>query len=291
MSSSSVRTVTRDQLPAIEIDGPQARVAATLHGAHLLDWTPQGARPVLYLSPRSAFTPAKAIRGGVPLCFPWFGPKADDPKAPQHGFARTRSWKLERAEVAPDGAARIEFSLHADAMTRTAWPHAFAARLSIRAGAELELALSVLNTGASPLTFSAALHTYLAVSDVRHIAIRGLEHTDYLDKVGGGTGRRREGGAPVSFTGEVDRVYLDTTATCVVDDPGWGRRIHVAKTGSRSTVLWNPWEHKAAAMADLGADAWPGFVCVETCNAADDAVTLAAGAAHTLAARIHVEAT
>ncbi|MBE2212384.1 MAG: D-hexose-6-phosphate mutarotase [Opitutaceae bacterium] len=287
--SSSVRTVTRDQLPAIEIDGAHARVVATPHGAHLVDWQPHDARPVLFLSPRSHFVPDKAIRGGVPLCFPWFGPKADDPKAPQHGFARTRSWKLARADVAPDGGARIEFALNSDTTTLAAWQHAFAARLAIRAGAELELALTVLNSGATPLTFSAALHTYLAVSDVREIAIRGLEHTDYLDKTGGGSVRRREGAEPLRFSGEVDRVYLDTTATCVVDDPGWRRRIHVAKSGSRSTVIWNPWTDKARAMADLGEDAWPGFVCVETCNAADDTVTLAPGATHALAATIHID--
>lgn len=289
MHSPALRVTTRGQLATIVAETAVARIAATPHGAHLVDWSPQGTRPVLYLSPRSQFTPDKAIRGGVPLCFPWFGPKADDPSAPQHGFARTREWTVETTEIAADGTVRLVFSLEADTATRAAWSHPFSARYSVHAGRVLAAALTIDNRGDTPFTFGAALHTYLAVSDVRQIAIRGLEHTDYLDKVGGGSVRRREGAAPIRFTGETDRVYLDTTATCVVDDPAWARRIHVAKTGSRSTVIWNPWTEKARAMADLSEDAWPGFVCVETCNAGDDTVTLAPGAAHTLATEIRVE--
>lgn len=282
-------TILRDELTLLSSSTQVGELTAALQGAHLVTWQPRHTpQPVLYLSPRSQFATGKPIRGGVPLCFPWFGPKADDPGAPMHGFARTHSWKLERAELAPDGAALVTFALHSDATTLLAWPHPFAARLQVRAGAELEMALSVLNTGAAPFTFSAALHTYLAVSDVRQIAIHGLEHTDYLDRVGGRTVQRHEGAGPVTFSGEVNRIYLNTTTTCVVDDPGWDRRIHVAKTGSRSTVVWNPWTEMARTMADLGEDAWPGFVCVETCNVADDTVTLAPGGTHTLAATLSV---
>lgn len=289
MPPSAIRTSARDQLPVIEIDGAPSHIAAAIQGAHVIDWRTHGARPVLFLSERSQFRTGKAIRGGVPLCFPWFGPKADDPAAPQHGFARTRDWSLARADIALDGGVKLEFTLASDASSRTTWPHEFSARFSVKAGRELTLALAVQNTSGSSLTFGAALHTYLAVSDVRQIAIHGLEHTDYLDKAGGHSVRRREGAEPITFSGETDRVYLDTTATCIVDDPGWTRRIHVAKTGSRSTVIWNPWIDKARGMADLGEEAWPGFVCVETCNAGDDTVTLAPGATHTLAAEIRVE--
>jgi len=289
MSPQPIQSTTVGDLVHFEIRTTHL-LRVSPHGAHILAWQPASAtHPVLFLSPRSPFTPGKAIRGGVPLCFPWFGPKTDDPKAPQHGFARTREWTVETTEVAADGTARLVFSLEADTATRAAWPHTFSARYRVDAGRVLTAALTIDNRGDTPLTFGAALHTYLAVSDVRQIAIRGLEHTDYLDKVGGASVRRREGAAPMRFTGETDRVYLDTTATCVVDDPGWARRIHVSKTGSRSTVIWNPWTEKARAMADLGEDAWPGFVCVETCNAGDDTVTLAPGAAHTLAMEIRVE--
>lgn len=289
MASPHVISLTRDQLTVLQIDGSQARVSAAVQGAHLYDWSPHGTAPVLFLSRHSGFKSGKAIRGGVPLCFPWFGPKADDSAAPQHGFARTRDWMVELAEVARDGSARLVFSLSADERTRAAWPHEFAARFSITAGRELALALEVRNTGRNPLSFGAALHTYLAVSDVRQISLGGLENTAYLDKVGGGSVPRCEGAEPIRFSGETDRVYIDTTSPCVVDDPVWRRRIHVAKSGSRSTVVWNPWTGKARAMADLGEESWPGFVCVETCNAGDDTVTISPGASHTLATQISVE--
>lgn len=288
---ASLPTIVRDDLSLVSGSTAAGELTAARQGAHLVTWRPRHTpHPVLFVSARSAFRHGKAIRGGVPLCFPWFGPKDGDPAAPQHGFARTREWTLERAESTSGGTIDLAFTLASDATTRAAWPHDFAAGLSVRADEALALALEVRNTGAAPLTFGAALHTYLAVSDVRQIAIRGLEHTDYLDKVGGRTQRRREGADPIRFTGEVNRVYLDTTATCIVDDPGWGRRIHVAKSGSRSTVIWNPWTDTARTMADLGEDAWPGFVCVETCNAADDTITLAPGATHVLGADIRVEA-
>jgi D-hexose-6-phosphate mutarotase len=174
-----------------------------------------------------------------------------------------------------------------DEQTRAAWPHAFRARFAAAAGGELRMSLEIRTTGAAPFTFEAALHTYLAVSDVRRIRVRGLEHTGYLDKVGGGA-LKPAAGAPIAFTGETDRVYLDTAGACIVEDPGWRRRIVIAKSGSRSTVVWNPGEEKARAMADLGG-AWTGMACIETANAGDDARTLAPGAAHVLEALISVD--
>jgi D-hexose-6-phosphate mutarotase len=234
------------------------------------------------------FQRGRAIRGGVPLVFPWFGPKAGDPRAAQHGFARVRDWSLRTASVGPDGACIVAMTLDDDEGTLAAWPHAFHARFTAAAGRDLRMTLEIRNTGAAGFTFEAALHTYLAVSDVRRIRVRGLENTRYLDKVDGGA-RQREGNAPLAFTGETDRVYLDTTSACIIEDPGWNRRIVVAKSASRSTVVWNPWEEKARAMADLGEAAWTGMVCIETANAAADARTLAPGDSHVLEAVITVK--
>ena len=149
------------------------------------------------------------------------------------------------------------------------------------------MALEIRNTGDTAFTFEAALHTYLAVSDVRRIRVHGLENTAYLDKVAGGPSRR-EGSAPLTFKGETDRVYLDTTSACTIEDRDWRRRIIVAKAGSRSTVVWNPWEEKARAMADLGEAAWTGMVCIETANAGADARALAPGDSHVLETVISV---
>lgn len=280
--------ITRGELPAIRLAGRSSALEIAPHGAHVLGWEPVGTRPVLFLSPRSLFAPGKAIRGGVPLVFPWFGPKAADPQAPPHGFARVRPWTVASTRVEADGTAFVVLNLTEDEETRKAWPHAFAARLTARAGRELHVALEVRNTGQTSCTFEAALHTYFAVSDVRHIQVQGLANTEYSERYGP-PGRQREKEGGITFAGEVDRLYFDTTGPCTIGDPEWKRRILIAKSGSRTTVVWNPGETKGRAVADLGDPAWKDFVCVETANAGPDAVTLAPGAMHVLAATISVE--
>ncbi len=288
MTSSPTTHANRGDLDVVRLRGKDAALEVAPQGAHVLDWQPEHTRPVLFLSPQNRFIPGHAIRGGVPVVFPWFGPKADDPKAPQHGFARVRKWRLETAVVAPDGCPAAAFVLGDDETTRAAWPHEFAARLTVRAGRELHLALEVRNSGALPFTFEAALHTYFAVSDVRAIAVHGLEHTSFVERFGP-AGRQRQGASPVTFAGEVDRTYVDTTRPCTIADANWRRRIVVAKTGSRTTVVWNPGAEKGRAMTDLGDPAWTGFVCVETVCAGEDAVTLAPETAHVLGATITVD--
>ena len=285
--SAAISSLSRGKLSALRLAGAHSTLQVALQGAHVIDWTIPGTPPVLFIRPTSGFLPGRAIRGGVPLVFPWFGPKPGDPRAAQHGFARVRDWTVKSAAVDPDGTCVVAMTLADDERTRAAWPHAFGARFVVSAGRQLRLALEIRNTGATPFTFEAALHTYLAVSDVRRIRVRGLDNTGYLDKVGGSV-RRRGGAAPIAFTAETDRVYLDTTSACTVEDPDWKRRIVIAKSGSRATVVWNPWSEKARAMEDLG-DAWTGMVCIETANAADDARTLAPLTSHVLEAIIAVE--
>ena len=277
----------RGELPSIRLASEHSSLEVVAQGAHVIDWTIPGAPPVLFLSPASGFIPGKAIRGGVPLIFPWFGPKPGDSRAAQHGFVRARDWVLESESIDEEGTCKVALTLADDAQSLAAWPHAFSARFVAIAGRQLRLALEIRNSGASPFTFEAALHTYLAVSDVRRIRLRGLENTEYLDKVDGGA-KRREGAAPIALSGETDRIYLATSSPCSVDDPDWNRRIVIAKSGSCSTVVWNPWLEKARAMGDLGESNWSGMVCVETANAAEDARTLAPGESHVLEAVITV---
>lgn len=275
-------------LKVLRLAGATSGLEVALQGAQVVEWIRDDARPVLFVSPNSGFAPGKAVRGGVPLIFPWFGPKAGDSAAPQHGFARARDWRLRGVAVVPGGECRVTLALEADDGTRGAWPHEFKAKFSACAGEDLRLTLEVRNSGTSAFSFEAALHTYFAVSDIRNVSVRGLENAVYIDKVAAGE-RQRAGDSPISFRGETDRVYLDTDATCTIDDPDWKRRIVIAKSGSRSTVVWNPWIDKARTMSDLGDPAWTGMLCVETANAADDARTLAPGEAHVLEARIAVE--
>jgi glucose-6-phosphate 1-epimerase len=275
-------------LPKLTVANERARAEIYLHGAHVAAWQPRGHADVLWMSGQSFWQDAKPIRGGVPICFPWFGPHASDASAPGHGFARLLDWPLVDARDDAGGATQLAFQLTAPSPPPPAWPHACEATFRVTIGTSLTMALEVSNPGRDPFTFEEALHTYFAVRDVRAIAIRGLEGVDYLDKVGGTT-RRNQGTESIRFTAETDRVYLDTQATCTIDDPGLDRRIVVRKTGSDATVVWNPWVAKAKAMADYGDDEWPGMVCVETCNVNVHAVTLAPGARHVLTATIDVE--
>jgi D-hexose-6-phosphate mutarotase len=252
-----------------------------LHGAHVTGWTPPGGAPVLWMSPRSRFSKDAAIRGGVPICFPWFSAGPDGDRAPAHGYARLRDWELRSAVEGDDGIV----------LTLALAPHEDDAPLEeeyrVSVGRVLGLALEVRNTGEVPVAFEEALHTYLAVADVRAIALEGLAGSAYLDRNGGPAPVVQEEEV-VRFAAETDRIYVGSEATVVVDDPGAARRIAVHKEGSVTTVVWNPWTAKASAMADVGPDAWPGFVCVETANVLGATVTLAPGQSHEMAAWLEV---
>jgi glucose-6-phosphate 1-epimerase len=276
-------------LPRLTVANTQGRAEIYLHGAHVTSWQPQDHEPVLWMSRHSQWDAAKPVRGGVPICFPWFGPHAADATAPGHGFARLLDWTLVEARDDEGGATQVAFELAPAAAPAAIWPHAFAATYRVTVGSSLDLALEVHNTGGEAFSFEEALHTYFAVRDVRTIAIGGLAGTDYLDKVGGTT-TRTQGPEAIRFTGETDRVYINTQGACTIDDPGAGRRIVVRKGRSNATVVWNPWVDKARAMPDFGDDEWPGMVCVETGNVNVHAVTLAPGARHTMTAAIDVAA-
>ena len=273
----------RNGLERLAIATGRATAEVYLHGAHVTAWQPSGAEPVIWVSGDSQFHPDKPIRGGVPICFPWFSAHATDASAPMHGFARLREWTLSGAD---DRGADVQVTFRLtddDISRRSAWPHRFTADYRITVGDHLALALDVTNTGDAPLTFEAALHTYFAVKDIRQVGVTGLAGTEYLDKVEA-FGRKRESDAPIRFAGETDRVYLDTESTCTIHDPGFRRRIEIAKTGSQSTIVWNPWIDKARAMADFGDDEWPSMLCIETANVRDAAVRLEPGSHHRMTA-------
>ena len=276
-------------LERARVAGPRGEAEIYLQGAHLTRWQPRGGAPVLFVASRAVYAPGKAIRGGVPLIFPWFGAHATDASKPMHGFARSRVWRITGTGSRPDGTVEIELGLDDDEATRALWPHPFRARYRVSVGDTLGMALEVANTGSAPFSFEAALHTYFNVADVRTADVRGLEQTAFIDKVDGFT-RKRHGAEPLKLTGETDRVFLGTRATCVVEDPDLRRRLRVDKAGSATTVVWNPWAAKCAAMADMGPDDWRSMICVETANASDDAVTVAPGAKHVMTATVRAEA-
>lgn len=256
------------------ITTPHADAHVYLHGANVTGFQPRGERPVLFLSDKSHFETGKPIRGGVPICYPWFGAHENDSRAPMHGTARLNEWTIESATAIADGSV---------ALTLT-WTNC---RYRVRVGPTLTLSLEVRNETTAPYRFEAALHTYFAVGDSRQIRIEGLAGAEYLSKVENVSGQR-EGADPIRVARETDRVYFDTRTSCVIHDPVWHRRIINEKIGSHTTVVWNPWIDKSKALPDFGDDEWRNMVCIETCNVKRNAVTLPPGKAHVLEARIRV---
>jgi D-hexose-6-phosphate mutarotase len=275
-------------LPRLDIATSAAAAQAYLHGGHLTHWQPShAAAPLLWMSEHSLWQDTRPIRGGVPICFPWFGPHRSEPSAPAHGFARLLDWTLSSAVEREDQSVAVTFALEG-ARLSALWPFRFRAEYEIGVGSILTMSLSIENRDDSEFSFEEALHTYFAVSSIAEVAISGLERAPYLDKAGG-LSERTQPDAPIRFTGETDRVYLETLATCSIDDPGLQRRVVVSKDNSRSTVVWNPWIAKARAMADFGDDEWRGMVCVETANVGAAAVRLAAGERHRMTVSLAVE--
>jgi D-hexose-6-phosphate mutarotase len=274
-------------LPRLSVRSPLAEAHVYLHGAHITHFQPCDTAPVLFLSKQSLFAPDKPIRGGVPVIFPWFGPRAGYPEAPAHGFARLSEWQVESLAIDGDEIVTAVFLLASDSRTRAAWPYDFDLRYRIAIGRTLTMTLEVENTGTKPFPFENALHTYFAVGDVRETATTGLENADYLDKTDNFQ-RKKQPAEPIRITAETDRIFEGTRQTCLLDDPGLKRRVTIAKSGSQTTVVWNPWTAKAAAMTDFGHEEWPNMLCIETANAGANAITLAPRKTHAMRAVISV---
>jgi len=263
------------------IRNQRAVATVALQGAHLMTFQAHGQAPLIWMSPAAKLVPGKSIRGGVPVCWPWFGAHAEEASFPAHGFARTVLWEVVDSRPLNGGETSLVLELPEAAMPRQQWPFACRVRLHITVGDALEMVLVTENTGSIAFPLGEALHTYFPISDVDQVQIGGLDGCAYLDKVDG-MARKTQSGA-ITIPSEVDRVYLDTEATCDIIDAGLKRIIRIEKDGSRSTVVWNPWIEKAAKMGDFGSDTgYRGMVCVESANAADNALTLAAGQTHSL---------
>jgi glucose-6-phosphate 1-epimerase len=240
----------------------------------------------LWTSAQAVYAAGKAIRGGVPICFPWFGAHGSQPGLPAHGFARTRAFRFEGSEERGDTVV-AELTLESSPDTLAGFPHPFLARLRVTVDRELSLAFEVHNTGDEPFEYELALHSYFGVSDVRQVEVLGLEGASYDDKVSGARAAI-ESSSPLCFNGETDRVYASTSRV-IVSDPGRKRRLLVHKGGSLTTVVWNPWVEKAKRMTDFGDDEWPHMLCVEAANTGAHQVQLPGGAQHITTTTISAE--
>jgi glucose-6-phosphate 1-epimerase len=269
-----------------DITTPHAASTVYLQGAHLAAWQPKGQQPAIFVSRKSEFAPGKAIRGGVPIAFPWFAARHDGKTGPSHGFARIQDWTLAFAALAGDDL-HLTFTLGPTEMSRSLGYDNFRLAYQLIIGRSLTMQLTVANDAAEPLAFEEALHTYYAVADIHEVSVSGLERVTYLDKNDNLHAKQQHGA--ITITEPTDRVYLNTSSTCILHDIAGKRRVTVAKTGSNTTVVWNPWESGASKLPDLDPTEWHEFLAVETVNAAANAITLAPGARHVMQANISVE--
>jgi glucose-6-phosphate 1-epimerase len=270
--STSTLTGGRTQdLPWFELPIGQARIFP--HGAHVAQWNDPSGAPLLFMSEDSNFKPGKAIRGGVPVIFPWFGPHAAAASLPAHGFARTSEWQLVAAGEEA-GAAWIQFALNSSEASRQYWPFDFTARYGVISRPdELHLSLQIEHKNPNPIEFEAVLHTYFHISDVRQISILGFEDTNFLDQL---TSKNEVQSGAIQFTAETDRIYSGTSGQFVIEDPGLKRKILI-HTDAPSAVVWNPWIDKSQRLADLGDDEWPYMVCLESGYIRGEKAVLAPG--------------
>lgn len=270
-------------LPFIQVKNSHARAEICLQGAHVTRFQPGNEQPILWLSQKSEFAAGQPIRGGIPLCWPWFGPHPENSTRPSHGFARRLLWQVTETIQKSDGTTQIELVLADSPETRKYWDFKFNLSLRISIGTALSLALTTINKDNRSFQITQALHSYFSVGDVSKITISGLEDTDYVDSL---TGKIQHQPDSVKISEETDRIYLQTQATCVVNDPILQRKIVVRKSGSNTTVVWNPWIAKSQRMPDFGDAEYKEMICVETTNADADSITLQPGESHQILTEI-----
>jgi D-hexose-6-phosphate mutarotase len=257
-----------------------------LQGAQVLSWRRAAhADDVLWLSPVAKLGTGKAVRGGIPVCWPWFGSHPSDATKPAHGFVRAAAWRVA-GSAASESRARLVMALDTDGIDPALWPQKARAEIEITVGETLTVSLSTDNLGTAPFALTEALHTYLRVGDIGKVSVSGLGGQSYIDQLDANA-RRAQGGA-IEFRGEVDRIYQETIDDVVVADVSLGREICVSKSGSYSTVVWNPWSEKAEHLGDMGPEGYRQMLCIETANAGDDVVTLASRARHRIKTELSV---
>ena len=289
-----VERIELDELVCWRIRTAHANLLIAQQGAQVLTYQPHDQQPVIWLSEQAAYKKGQSVRGGVPVCWPWFGDLARNPEAiqqqhagaaaPAHGPVRGLDWQLQGIDN-DNQRVTLRFTLPANSLP--VLPAGIELSLDVHMDERLSLTLTTRNGSDQPLAMSQALHTYFAVGDVHQTRLEGFDQTRYIETLENWEQRTQNG--DITFAGETDRIYLDVPAHLSILDPLWNRRIHLASSGSRSAVVWNPWIDKAQRLSQFDDDAWTGMLCIETANVLDDAITLAPGAAHTMAVTLWAE--
>ena len=267
----------------IEINNAKAHATISTYSGQVLSYRPKTQKDdLLFVSDKAYYESGKAIKGGIPVCWPWFGADPDDLGRPAHGFVRNRQWEVSGSESLADGSTKVVLELVDSEETRKIWPHPFKLNIEITVGDSLGVALVTHNNGDENVTISQALHTYFYVGDIGKVSVLGLDGVEYLDKVDDFDEKTQSG--PVTINGEVDRIYKGVSGELVIEDESLGRKIRIASTGCSTAVVWNPWSEIAASMGDLDDEDYRKMICVETANAGPETVEVAAGNSYRLEA-------
>ena len=278
-----------EDLVFITVSNKYADADICLYGAHVASFKPRNTMDLLWMSPESSFEVGKAIRGGIPVCFPWFGPHKTDPEKPQHGFARLMYWDVVSTATNAAGETMIKLELNSSEETKAYWPHDFCAEMNIVVGKTLVETLKITNTSAEPFDYTCALHTYYSLSAIESISIEGLQGLTYYNQVTGENGVQEE--EKLEIADALTHHYLNTETPVIIDDSAFRRRIKVDKKGSKVTTVWNPGAETCAKIGDLPDDGYETFVCVEATNAFDYPVHLNPGESFETSAIIGIDDT
>ncbi|NOJ05698.1 D-hexose-6-phosphate mutarotase [Vibrio splendidus] len=254
--SDNVTIVEHEGVKLVRVIHDKANAAISLFGGHVVSFQPQGQQDLIWMSQQAKFDGKTALRGGIPVCWPWFGRIA----APAHGFARSSEWQLVEHRESEAGVI-VSLGLKPSEATQAVWPHQFDARLNVEIGDQLKVTLDVKNTDLQPWTFSGALHTYLNVGDIHNTTTTGMG-AEYIDSLQGG--KICQGGSELVLTDTIDRVYTQPEAQIFVADKKLDRTLTVENHGHNSAVLWNPWAEGATAMGDMQNDGYLTMMCVES---------------------------
>ena len=267
-----------EDLVFLTVSNKYADADICLYGAHVTSFRPANSSELLWMSPESNFEEGKPIRGGIPVCFPWFGPHKTDPQLPQHGFARLMYWDVISTFTLSSGETMVVLQLSSSPETKAYWPYDFKAQLTVVVGPTLKVTLHVTNISKEAFEYGCALHSYFALSSIENLCIEGLQNTAYYNQLTGENGRQEE--EILQIHEPLTRHYLDTESPVIIEDTVFRKKVQVAKSGSKVTTVWNPGEETSMAIADLPDDGYETFVCVETVNAFTDMVSLLPGQSH-----------
>lgn len=275
--SDNVTVCEYQGINIIRVIHPLAEAGISLHGGHLLWFKPQGEKDIIWLSEKAIFDQSKAVRGGIPICWPWFGQAG----TPSHGFARTSQWSLLEHRENENGVI-VSLALEDNEETYAIWPHKFKNVLTFEIGQELKVSLTSTNTDNQPWSYSGALHTYFDIANINDIDITGMG-PNYLDSTQ--QGKACEGGSTLIFNSETDRVYTQPEATITINDKNNNREILVTNEGHNAAVIWNPWQALSISMGDMADNSFETMVCVES-TIHQPSIELAPEQSHTLVTTI-----